>query len=131
AKASAAASAGASAAPASAAAGGATGGQVTIFWTKPVTINPLFSTAGIEQGVERQIFGALMRMTDKLTPVPDLVEKVEGSADAKTWTFTLKKGLKFSDGQPLTAKDVVFTFERAIDKRTGSYWSSRLQALDG
>lgn len=125
----------ASAAPASAAAssaaGGAAGGQITIYWTKPNTIHPLFSTAGIEQGVERQMFGALMRMTDKLEAVPDLAEKVEGSADAKTWTFTLKKGLKFSDGQPLTAKDVVFTFERAIDKRTGSYWSSRLIALDG
>jgi peptide/nickel transport system substrate-binding protein len=129
--ASAAASTAASAAPASAAASGATGGQITIYWTKPVTIHPLFSTAGIEQGVERQMFGALMRMTDKLIPVPDLAEKVESSPDAKVWTFTLKKGLKFSDGQPLTAKDVVFTFERAIDKRSASYWSSRLVAIDG
>jgi peptide/nickel transport system substrate-binding protein len=119
------------AATASAAAGGASGGQISIYWTKPSTIHPLFSTAGIEQGVERQIFGALMRMNDKLTPVPDLAEKVEGSADAKVWTFTLKKDLKFSDGQPLTAKDVVFTFERAIDKRSGSYWSSRLSIIDG
>ncbi len=126
----AAASTAASAAP-SAAAGGATGGQVSIYWTKPSTIHPLFSTAGVEQGVERQIFGALMRMNDKLTPVPDLAEKVEASADAKVWTFTLKKGLTFSDGKPLTAKDVVFTFERAIDKRSGSYWSSRLSIIDG
>ena len=125
-----AASTAASAAP-SAAAGGATGGQVSIYWTKPSTIHPLFSTAGVEQGVERQIFGALMRMNDKLTPVPDLAEKVEASADAKVWTFTLKKGLTFSDGKPLTAKDVVFTFERAIDKRSGSYWSSRLSIIDG
>jgi len=115
----------------SAAAGGPTGGQVSIYWTKPSTIHPLFSTAGVEQGVERQIFGALMRMNDKLSPVPDLAEKVEASADAKVWTFTLKKGLTFSDGKPLTAKDVVFTFERAIDKRSGSYWSSRLSIIDG
>lgn len=120
----------ASAAP-SVAAGGATGGQVSIYWTKPSTIHPLFSTAGVEQGVERQIFGALMRMNDKLSPVPDLAEKVETSADAKVWTFTLKKGLTFSDGKPLTAKDVVFTFERAIDKRSGSYWSSRLSIIEG
>ncbi len=113
------------------AAAGATGGQINVYWTKPSTIHPLFSTAGIEQGVERQIFGALMRMNDKLEPVPDLAEKVESTPDAKVWTFTLKKGLKFSDGMPLTAKDVVFTFERAIDKRTGSYWRSRLIALDG
>ena len=118
-----------SAAPSAAA--GVAGGQVSIYWTKPSTIHPLFSTAGVEQGVERQIFGALMRMNDKLSPVPDLAEKVESSADAKVWTFTLKKGLTFSDGQPLTAKDVVFTFERAIDKRSGSYWSSRLSIIEG
>ena len=123
-----------SAAPSTAAtsaAPAASGGQVSIYWTKPSTIHPLFSTAGIEQGVERQIFGALMRMNDKLTPIPDLAEKFEASADAKVWTFTLKKGLVFSDGKPLTAKDVVFTFERAIDKRSGSYWSSRLSIIDG
>lgn len=118
-------------APAGGASGGASGGQVSIFWTKPSTIHPLFSTAGIEQGVERQIFGALMRMNDKLAPIPDLVEKVESTPDAKLWTFTLKKNLTFSDGKPLTAKDVVFTFERAIDKRSGSYWSSRLSIIDG
>jgi len=118
-------------APAAASAGGATGGQVNVYWTKPSTIHPLFSTAGIEQGVERQMFGALMRMNDKLEPVPDLVEKVDSTPDAKVWTFTLKQGLKFSDGMPLTAKDVVFTFERAIDKRSGSYWRSRLLSLDG
>ncbi len=131
---SAAASSASSAAPSaasSAAPAGATGGQVSIYWTKPSTIHPLFSTAGIEQGVERQIFGALMRMNDKLSPVPDLAEKVESTPDAKVWTFTLKKGLVFSDGKPLTAKDVVFTFERAIDKRSGSYWSSRLSIIDG
>jgi len=118
-------------APAAASAGGATGGQLIVYWTKPSTIHPLFSTAGIEQGVERQMFGALMRMNDKLEPVPDLVEKVDSTPDAKVWTFTLKQGLKFSDGMPLTAKDVVFTFERAIDKRSGSYWRSRLLSLDG
>ena len=110
---------------------GATGGQVNIYWTKPVTIHPLFSTAGVEQGAERQMFGALVRMNDKLEPVPDLAEKIDVSPDAKVYTFALKKGLTFSDGKPLTAKDVVFTIERAVDKRTGSYWRSRLLALDG
>jgi len=125
--------AGATAAPAAtpAAATGATGGQVNVKWTKPATIHPLFSTAGIEQGVERQMFGALVKINDKLAPVPDLAEKIDSSADAKTYTFTLKKGLTFSDGKPLTSKDVVFTIERAVDKRTASYWRSRFLALDG
>jgi peptide/nickel transport system substrate-binding protein len=102
-----------------------------MYWTKPSTIHPLFSTAGVEQGVERQLFGALVRMTDKLEAIPDLAEKIDVSPDAKVYTFTLKKGLTFSDGHPLTAQDVVFTYQRAVDKRTGSYWRSRLLALQG
>ncbi|MGV3932996.1 ABC transporter substrate-binding protein [Citrobacter freundii] len=42
-----------------------------------------------------------------------LTEKVETSADGKTWTLTLKPDLKFSDGSPLTAEDVVFTYNKA------------------
>src|SRR5690349_5720378 len=58
------------AAPTPAAAGASqaagTGGQISVQWTKPVTFNPLYSTAGSEQGVERLIYGALVRVNDKL-----------------------------------------------------------------
>jgi ABC-type transport system substrate-binding protein len=101
---------------------GAAGGQISLQWTKPVTFNPLYSTAGSEQGVERLIYGALVRVNDKLETVPDLAENVDVSPDATTYTFTLKKGITFSDGQPLTSKDVRFTFERAVDKRAATYW---------
>ncbi len=104
---------------------------MSVKWTKPATLHPLFSTAGIEQGVERQMFGALVRINDKLEPIPDLAEKIDVSPDAKVYTFTLKKGLTFSDGKPLTSADVLFTIQRAVDKRTGSYWRGRLLALDG
>ena len=77
------------------------------------------------------MFGALVRMTDKLEAIPDLAEKIDVSQDAKTYTFHLKQGLKFSDSMPLTAKDVIFTYQRAVDRRTGSYWRARLLALDG
>ncbi len=42
-----------------------------------------------------------------------LTEKVETSAEGRIWTLTLKPDLKFSDGSPLTAKDVVFTYNKA------------------
>ncbi|MBV9599488.1 MAG: ABC transporter substrate-binding protein [Chloroflexi bacterium] len=108
-----------------------TGGQVSIQWTKPVTFNPLYSTAGSEQGVERLIYGALVRVNDKLEAVPDLAERVDVSPDAQTYTFTLRKGINFSDGQPLTSKDVRFTFERAVDKRAATYWRGRLLDIQG
>src|SRR5690348_7887138 len=116
---------------AAAAQAGGGGGQISLQWTKPVTFNPLYSTAGSEQGVERLIYGALVRVNDKLETVPDLAEKVDVSPDATTYTFTLKKGINFSDGQPLTSKDVRFTFERAIDKRAATYWRGRLLDIQG
>ncbi|HEX5596687.1 MAG TPA: ABC transporter substrate-binding protein [Micromonosporaceae bacterium] len=50
--------------------------------------------------------------SDVSKPVPALAETYEVSDDAKTFTFTLREGLKFSDGTPVTADDVVFSLNR-------------------
>jgi ABC-type transport system substrate-binding protein len=113
------------------AAGAASGGQLSVHWTKPVTFNTLYSTAGSEQGVERLMFGALVRVNDKLEAIPDLAEKIDVSPDARVYTFTLKKGITFSDGKPLTSQDVKFTYERAVDKRAATYWRGRLLDIQG
>jgi peptide/nickel transport system substrate-binding protein len=112
-------------------ASGPFGGEIKIQFNTPATLNPLFSTAGVDQGVERQVYGALVAMTHAPEPQLDLAEAVEISEDAKTFTFTLREGLVFSDGEPLTSADVMFTFLRAIDPRTGSVWRGRLLAIEG
>ena len=122
----------AAAAPTTATSAG-TADTLNLAWrsTAPVSFNPLFSTSGSEQQVERLIFGALLKMSDKLEPTPDLAKSWDISSDATTYTFHLNEGIKWSDGQPLTSDDVVFTFERAIDKRTGSIWAGRLAGIAG
>jgi ABC-type transport system substrate-binding protein len=107
------------------------GGEVRMLIRKPVTLNPNFSTSGNEQQIERLIFGALVKMNDKLEPVMDLAEKVEASPDATVYTFTLREGLVFNDGTPLTSRDVAFSIEVAVDKRTGSLWRGRFLAISG
>jgi ABC-type transport system substrate-binding protein len=107
------------------------GAQVRVLWRQPVTLNPLFSTSGNEQQVERLMFGALVKMSGDLVPTPDLCESIDVSDDAKVYTFKLKSGITFTDGQPLTAQDVVFTLERALDAKTGSIWRGRLLGIDG
>lgn len=79
-------------------------------------------------GVVASAFESYQLMYDYLTtsaakdfaPEPWLAEKWETSADGKTWTFHLRKGVKWSDGVDLTADDVVYTFQRAKDDETAN-----------
>ncbi len=45
---------------------------------------------------------------------PSLAESWTNAPDGKTWTFKLRKGLRWSDGEPITADDVVFTWNDVI-----------------
>jgi peptide/nickel transport system substrate-binding protein len=68
-------------------------------------------------------------MTD-MSPVPDLATKWTTSSDGKTWTFTVRSGVKFSDGVPLTAADVAYTFNRVLHGTVEqASWISYLQGV--
>jgi peptide/nickel transport system substrate-binding protein len=60
--------------------------------------------------------------------VPRLAESWSANADASVWTFKLRQGVKFNDGSPFEAADVVATFDKLVDPKTGS---SALSVLDG
>lgn len=55
------------------------------------------------------------RGADVTTPRPSLATGYKASKDARTYTFPLRKNVRFSDGTPLTAKDVVFSFRRLVN----------------
>ena len=63
--------------------------------------------------------GLLYRQDETGEPQPELVDSVETSADELTQTMTLKSGLKYSDGTPLVANDVVAMFQRSVVDRVG------------
>lgn len=60
----------------------------------------------------------------------DLADKVTPSADATMWTVHLRGGLKFSDGRPMTAQDVVYTFQRITNPASPKSDAAGLAALD-
>jgi peptide/nickel transport system substrate-binding protein len=60
--------------------------------------------------------------------VPVLAESWKPNRDASEWTFTLKRGVTFNDGSPMTADDVVFTFDHHSDPKVGS---NALSAFSG
>ncbi len=66
------------------------------------------------QTVGGKIFSALLTYSFDLKPVPSLAESFEISADGKTYTFKLRKGVKWHDGKPFSSDDVVFSFTKLL-----------------
>ncbi len=81
----------------------------------PRFINPILATSGADQDIVALIYSGLMRKNPDGTLIPDLAEKYEVSKDGLIYTFTLKNGLYFQDGEPLTANDIFFTINKAKD----------------
>lgn len=63
------------------------------------------------------VYGLLATGDSKGVVTPYLAESATPGNGAKSWTFVLREGLTFSDGSPLTADDVVFTFQRILDPK--------------
>ena len=80
---------------------------------EPVSLDPAIITDGISNRITRQIYQGLVKYKGATTDViPALAEKWEVSKDGTVWTFTLRKGVKFHDGNPFDAAAVVWNFDR-------------------
>ncbi|PFN21024.1 ABC transporter substrate-binding protein [Bacillus cereus] len=77
---------------------------------------PYFQQNGWDGNVTSVIFASLVSTDKQGKPIPELAEKWDVSSDQLTYTFYLRKDLKFSDGSPLTADDVAFTLTLLHDK---------------
>jgi len=77
---------------------------------------PYFHQSGYDGNVSSLMFAPLVTTDDKGLPAPSLADHWELSKDQRTYTFHLQKDLKFSDGSPLTADDVAFTWTILHDK---------------
>ena len=64
-------------------------------------------------------YNQLVRFDPEMNPQPELAESWEVSKDGLTWTFKLRPGVRFHDGQEMTAADVKFTFDRLFEKSPG------------
>ncbi|MFA6548099.1 MAG: peptide ABC transporter substrate-binding protein [Candidatus Magasanikbacteria bacterium] len=88
---------------------------------QPKYINPLFaSTNDIDADLSSLMYSGLFKYSDNKKIVPDLAEKFTIASDQKTYDIELKKNLKWSDGEPITTDDILFTFETLQNAETGS-----------
>src|SRR3972149_2720983 len=101
-----------------AAGGPAAGGSVVFPVVGAPTFNPWHPRPFVESiPVTRVLFNGLTKPGKDRAPAPDLAEKWEVSPDALTWTFTLRRGVKWHDGRDFTADDVKFTYDIVINRR--------------
>ena len=75
-------------------------------------LDPVWTTAYITRNHGYMIYDTLFAMDEDFKPQPQMVDSWSISDDGLTWTFVLRDGLKFHDGAPVTAADVVASLER-------------------
>ena len=75
-------------------------------------IDPIWTTAYITRNHGYLVFDTLFAMDESLTPRPQMVDTYTVSDDRLTWTFTLRDGLAWHDGPPVTAEDCVASLKR-------------------
>jgi peptide/nickel transport system substrate-binding protein/oligopeptide transport system substrate-binding protein len=84
----------------------------------PRSLDPALSTDVPTGRAVGYIFDGLVRFTPDAQVVPGLAKAWEVSADGNTYTFHLRSGVKFHDGRPFSARNVISTFQRVLDPKT-------------
>jgi len=102
-------------------AGGGSGSGVPLIVARvkdAVGLDPATQTDGLSLTISQEVFQNLVRFKPGSFDIrPDAATAWKASPDGKTWTFSLKPGLKFSDGTPLDAAAVKFNFDRWRDSK--------------
>ena len=75
-------------------------------------LDPIWTTAFISRNHGYMIYDTLFSKDADLVVQPQMVDKWTTSDDKLTWTFTLRDGLEFHDGAPVTSEDVVASLKR-------------------
>ena len=112
--------------------GSESGSSANVYlYQKPVSFNPLKGAQGAEQLTMSLMYNNLVTTGPDYEIIPRLAETWEVSDDTKTYTFHLAEGLTWSDGEPFTAEDVVFSYTLYANPTVGSAWRKSLQDVVG
>lgn len=98
---------------------------------EPAGLNPLYITDHSGGVVAGQIFNGLLTFDTKLQPQLDLATKMDIADDGKTYTVSIRRDVKWHDGQPLTPKDVAFTFQAFLHPGYTGPARSNVDSLSG
>jgi len=112
------------------------GGTAAVVYRRPLgqdpeTLDPARISDTYGRSVSQQIFDGLVQFDQTLAIKPALAEFWRASRDGLTWTFDLRKGVKFHHGREVTADDVVYSFTRILDPKTRSGAAELFQNVKG
>ncbi|MEU8320530.1 ABC transporter substrate-binding protein [Nonomuraea sp. NPDC048881] len=102
----------------------ATGELDRVTWNlpyEPQTVDPIRSFNYAENTVLANMCESLLRLTPEFGIQPGLAEKADNPTPT-TWVYTIRDGVKFWDGTPLTAEDVAASLNRHLDSALGTWW---------
>ena len=99
--------------------------------SEPNTIDPALNSAVDGATMLIHAFEGLMNLDKDGVPVEAQAESHEVSDDGLTYTFTLRDGLKWSDGEPVTAEDYVYSWKRAVDPETAADYAYMFEVIEG
>jgi peptide/nickel transport system substrate-binding protein/oligopeptide transport system substrate-binding protein len=97
----------------------------------PSTLDPARLRDIYSLAVGQQLFDGLVQFDQTLSITPALAQFWVASRDGLTWTFTLRKGVKFHHGREVTADDVVYSFTRLVDPRARSGSADLFMGIQG
>jgi peptide/nickel transport system substrate-binding protein len=108
------------------------GGTLNVAINKDmVLMNPLIATKSIDEQVRSVMFEPLLGIDLQGKIQPYLAESWDVSPDGKTYTFKLRKGVKFHDGTEMTAEDVKFVIDYTLEPKNGAYGYTLLSMVEG
>ena len=94
-------------------------------------LDPIWTTAYIVRNHGYMIYDTLLAQDEKGEIKPQMVEKYEASADDKTYTFTLRDGLLWHDGKPVTSEDCIASIKRwAVKDSLGQKMMTFVDSID-
>ena len=99
--------------------------------SNPTTLDPALITDVIGGGIAAKIFNGLVRFNENLDVVPDLARSWRLAPDQLTYTFHLRRDVRFSNNRKVTAEDVRYSFERVLTPGTKAPLTWVLDKIEG
>ena len=90
-----------------------------------ITFDPGVSYEVLTNTIVKNLYSSLLKVTvkdGKFVAIPEVAESWKVAEDGKTWTFNLRKGMKFANGDPLKSDSVVYSLKRVLQLNQSPAW---------